>query len=375
MEAIGEIHEYSTAEFLAREDEFSQSSLAPYLEQARAAIYGADSGLDDATVARVRLHRLLLEDNEAEFLAARPNLAAEFANANEYQIAMTSSPNNLDHFMEHGIDYAFDTEKLDYARGIAADADNSAMQALMREKLLTLSGFDEVSMNFIFHDALDHAWLFNFMREHGLHQKYADFIDAAGDPFKGHLMSRESELLSGIGFTSRRFLSDEDYYGSLAMGPENLSDLLQTQSTRDEPRVKDAIEYITDNEAAASWAGFVVKATISNLILQRERWGGAKELIHTADGYKSTGNILSLTDPRYLALIVETTRLLAEHKDEYMTQEVALTATAEGILQKFLDVGAAAGSIAIIQSVSFDDKNAMKTFGMSTNHFPNNANG
>jgi|GEM_PF-3075308 len=375
MNAISEIHEYSTAEFLAREDEFSQNSLAPYLEQARLAIYGTDSGISDAMVTRVRRHRLLLEDKEAEFLVLRPDLEAEFTHANEHQIAMTTSSTNLDYFMEHGIGYEFDTEKLEYARGIAANVDDkTAMQALMREKLLTLSGFDGVSMNFMFHDVLDHAWLFNFMREQGLNQKYADFVTAAGNPFAGHLMSRESELLSGIGFTSRRFLSDETYYGSLAMKPENLVDLLHAQGARDS-RVEEAADYVVGGERAAAWAGFVVKATVSNLILQRERWGGVKELVHTADGYKPTGNILSLTDPRYLALIVETTRLLAEHKDEYMTQEVGLTATAEDILQKFLDGGAAAGSVAIIQSIDLDDKNAMKKFGLSTNHFANNTNG
>ncbi|MGH7241639.1 MAG: hypothetical protein ACREGB_05065, partial [Candidatus Saccharimonadales bacterium] len=192
MGALSDIHEYSTAEFLAREDEFSQTSLESYLDQARRAIYGSSS-LDDAVVKRVRLHRLLLEDREEDFLDARPDLRPDFASSDDYQLAMAASPRNLDYFLENGIGYEFDRGKLDYARRIAAAAGKTAMQALMREKLLTLSGFDGVSMNFIFHDALDHAWLFKFMRDQNLHDKYSDLIVAAGNPFKGHLMSRESE--------------------------------------------------------------------------------------------------------------------------------------------------------------------------------------
>jgi hypothetical protein len=242
----------------------------------------------------------------------------------------------------------------------------------MREKMLSLSGFDGVSINYIFHDVLDHAWLFNFMREHGLNQRYADFVVATGDPFKGHLMSRESELLSGIGFTSRRFLSDEDYYGSFAMEPQHLIDLLDSGNAHKEPRISEAANLITEDEAISVWAGFVVKATISNLILQRERWGGVKELVRAENGsYTPTGNIISLTDPRYVSLIIETVHQLHEHREEYINQELALNATVESMLQRFLDTGAAIGSIAVTQSVDVDNGHSAKTFGLSTNHFSN----
>jgi hypothetical protein len=375
MGALEDIHEYSTAEFLAREDDFTQSSLELYLDQARKAIYGTDSGFDEAVVERVRLHRLLLENNEAEFLQARPDLQPEFASSDDYQLTMAASQKNLDYFLDNGIGFEFDADKLSHARSIAANAGKTAMKALMREKLLTLSGFDGVSMNFIFHDVLDHAWLFKFMRDQDLHDKYSDLIVAAGNPFKGHLMSRESELLSGIGFTSRRYLSDADYYGSFAMEPGNLVSLLQSQVLQEDSRVKEAVELVENDKEAAAWAGFVVKATISNLILQRERWGAVKELKLDENGnYEKTGKILSLTDSRYVALIVETTRLLREHKQEYMAQEPALTTSVESVLQRFLDGGEAAGSIAIIQTVDLDDLDAMKKYGLSTNHFSKKKN-
>jgi hypothetical protein len=370
MDVLGEIHEYSTAEFLAREDGFSQRAIAPYIEQAQQAIGGTGSGLSEETIARIRLHRLLLEDKEEEFLASRPELKPEFAHADSYQLAMASSPHNLDHFIEHGVEYKFDVEKRDSARSIVAASGGLAMQALMREKILSLSGFDGVSINFIFHDALDHAWLFNFMREHALDQKYADFIVPTGNPFEGHLMSREAELLSGIGFTSRRFLSDENYYGRLAMQPLDLASLAQSKNTDGDPRVEEAIGFIIDDEAISAWAGFVVKATISNLILQRERWGGVKELTLLENGdYTPTGNIISLTDPRYLAMIIETVHLLGRHKEEYIKQELALNDTVESILLKFLNSGEAIGSIPVLQCVDANTEHTVKRFGLSTNHF------
>ena len=373
MDTLDEIHEYSTAEFLAREDGFSQRTLAPYLEQARQAIRGTDSDLGEATIARVKLHRLLLEDKEKQFLASRPDLELEFTNADTYQLAMTSSAYNLDYFIEHGIPYKFDIEKQDHARSIVAVSGGFAMKALMREKIFSLSGFNGVSINYIFHDALDHAWLFNFMREHTLDQKYVDFIVATGNPFRGHLMSRESELLSGIGFTSRRFLSDENYYGELGMRPHDLITLMQNKNVHKDPRTEEAIDIIIDDEMTAAWAGFVVKATISNLILQRERWGGVKELSPLVGGrYASTGNIISLTDPRYLSLIIETVQLLARHKEEYINQELELSDVVESILLRFLDAGETVGSIAVAHSVDANIGHDVKNFGLSTNHFTNN---
>lgn len=375
MNGLSEIHEYSTAEFLARNDEFRQSTLAPYLEQARLAIVGTGSDLDEETIRRIKLHRLLLENEEEQFLVSRPDLRSEFANADAHQLAMVTSPYNLDYFMEHGIDYEFDAEKRDHAQSIVELSNSTATQALMREKILSLSGFDGVSTNFIFHDVLDHAWLFNFMRDHKLDQRYADFVDATGNPFKGHLMSRESELLSGIGFTSRRFLADENYYGSLAMNSESLIQLIRSEDLDKDPRVEEVIDFILEDEATSAWIGFVIKATVSNLILQRERWGGVKELTRLENGsYAPTGNTVSLTDSRYLSLIIDTVRLLAANKRLYMSQEVTLNTTVESILQRFLDTGEASGSIAVIQSANPNDRSSLESFGLSTNHFPNNKN-
>lgn len=372
MDVLGEIHEYSTAEFLARNDGFSLGAFQPYVDLARAAISGAATELDESIVTRVKLHRLLLEDKDEEFLDSNPELKPDFVSSDAHQIAMTSSPLNLDHFTDAGISYEFNTEKLDYARSIASSGTGLAMKALMREKIMTLSGFEDVSINFIFHDVLDHAWLFNFMRAHQLDKKYADFIVAIGNPFKGHLMSRESELLSGIGFTSRRYLSDEDYYGNIGMNPEALAALLGSKDLDKDPRVHGAVELVNKDESISTWAGFVVKATLSNLILQRERWGGVKRLVTLENGsFKSTGEIISLTDPRYIALIIDTVRLLALNRDDYVKQELSLNQAVEEIVQKFLAGGFSAGSIAVAQNVSLDAQNPAGEYGLSTHHFRN----
>jgi hypothetical protein len=371
MKVLGEIYEYSTAEFLARADNFSHDSISPYIEEARLVISGLTDGLSSKLVDSIKIHGLMLEDKEEEVLSNRPDLEPAYAAADSYQLDMTTSRYNLDHFLKNGIDYEFNTGELEQARHLAAKNNGFTIQALMREKILKLSGFDGVSANFIFHDVLDHAWLFNMMRNHGLNHSYGDFIQAVGDPFTGHLMSRESELLSGIGFTSRRFLSDENYYGTLALNAQDLADFIHSRSKTKDVRVDAAVDLLEDDFISV-WAGFVVKATISNLLVQREWWGTVKDVSKPLDSStKRRGDIVSITDPRYLALIIETTHLLAMHKEQYMGQELALNDVVESALNRFINTGKGAGSIAVIQSLSPDDKYVVGNFGLSTNHFSN----
>jgi hypothetical protein len=134
---------------------------------------------------------------------------------------------SLDHFLANGIDYRFDIGQLDRARRLIVP-DQPLTALLMREKIINLNGFD-ARVNYAYHDALDHMGLFDFVRQHGLADKYADFFDPTGYPFGGFLFSKQSELVSGIGFNARLYTSQVEHRADSSISANVMDEYLRAE--------------------------------------------------------------------------------------------------------------------------------------------------
>ena len=367
-----EIYTHATAEFLAKKDDYAADGLDYYLDQATRYMRGDTNVVPEGLHASIAIQGLMLYDREGEVRELYPESEQTYVDTDALQLRLAHSFRNLDYFTEHGVDYEFDESQAEYAASLVK-SDRPVSVSLMRERIVRASGFNNVRVNYIYHDVMDHVWLFQFMRDKGIADKYEDYVQAIGNPFQGSLISRESELFSGIGFVSRRYLSSPDYYGSLALQPDDIAQLLSISTYSQDDRITNVISVIRNNIEITKWSGYVIKAAVANLMSQREKWGAPKELVRDESGnYISTGKTVPLLDARYLALIVDTVSGLAANKDEYIDAQQRLNHILERIITQYLKNGKATGSISLKHSVSEDAKQVgsnVDDIGISTNYF------
>lgn len=347
-----EILQESTAGYLAKQDEFVGSP-EYYAEQAQRYHDGDTNVVDETHHDALTIHALMANDNEAGVLERFPHLREDYAASDRGQVKGARGKRNLDHFLENGIDYRFDQSQLDRVRGLAVP-DWPLAATLMREQIINLNGFD-ARVNYAYHDVLDHMWLFDFVRKHGLADRYADFFDPTGYPFSGFLFSKQSELISGIGFNARLYTSQAEHRANSSLSTEAMVKHLQGEDNANDERVQAVIESLQADPELSDFAGFVIKGAISNILGQRRKYGAVKRLQPEDDGsLVNTGEVVPLLDARYIAFMADSVALLANHGGEYREIQKKLNLMMEGALTRFVRGGEPVGKIVLTSEVDLD---------------------
>ncbi len=347
-----EILQESTAGYLAKQDEFVESP-EYYAEQAQRYHDGDSAAVDEIHHDALNIYALMANDDEAGVLERYPQLGDDYAASDRGQVKGARGKRSLDHFLTNGIDYRFDGDQLERVRSLVTP-DQPLAAALMREKIINLNGFD-ARVNYAYHDVLDHMWLFDFVRQHGLADKYADFFDPTGYPFGGFLLSKQSELISGIGFNARLYTSQSEHRANSSLSADVMVEHLKAEGTASDKRVQSTIDSLQSDPELADFTGFVIKGAISNILGQRRKYGAVKRLqAEGDDSLVNTGEVVPLLDARYVAFMADSVALLADQGEEYRGIQKKLNLMMEGALTRFVRGGEAAGKIVLAAEVDLD---------------------
>ena len=344
---------YSAAEQLAKDADFRGGSIDPYLQRAKRYYTGERQVFTEAERRAMRIQELHLLDNEQVVLEENPELKAKYAESDNHQLAAAFDSRNLDHYLRHGVDYEFDSGSLNSLRP-SLDMDKPLSAQLMRKYIVRLPGLNAVRLNVAYHDIMDHLWAIKNMRKAGLGDKYADFMAEIGNPFTGFLFSKQAELLSGIGYNTRRYTTNPQHYAAMAASPEAITEHMADAAMADE-RVDAALEMINNSEDLAHAAGFVINGALGSLLLQRSRAGSVKKIIDGANGPEISSSPVSLLDPRYLSIIVEGVDALLKNQKSYEQMQLDLNLTVESLIRECLERGLATGHLAL--GLSLDTSN------------------
>lgn len=347
-----EILQESTAGYLAKQDEFRESP-EHYAEQAHQYHSGNTAVVGAEHTEALTIHDLMASDNERGVLERYPELSEDYAASDRGQIKGARGKRNLDHFLENGVGYEFDASQLDRVRSLV-DPDQPLTATLMREKIIKLNGFDS-RVNYAYHDVLDHMWFFDFARKHGLADKYADFFDPTGYPFDGFLFSKQSELMSGIGFNARLYTTQSEQRANSSIDTAVIADHLRSGVGESDARTHAAADRLEADPALADFTGFVIKGALSNILGQRRRYGAVKRL-QTENGgdLTNTGEVVPLLDPRYVAFTADSVDLLDKHSAEYTGVQQKLNLMMEGALARFVHKEQAVGKIVLASELDLD---------------------
>jgi len=372
-----ELQVHTTGNFLAKQEQFADSSIADVFDLANKYHRGENVDLGPENIAAVAIHGYMLRDDEQGALRTFNSLRPKFEQSDTNQVKAATDPRNLDHFLNEGIAYAFNEEKKEEI--IAGTNRELPLTAqLIRGRIATVSGFEDSRLLYLFHDVLDHAWLFDFMREQGLTEKYSDVVDSIGSPFEGFLFSRQSEIFSRIGFASRRYLSNPEYFDNQALPEGAVAEHLRQVGDPDDKRIADMAKLLDERPDIEKWTSFALKDTTGQIAEERRRWGAVKILQKDAKGnLAAASDILSLYDPVYIALIAETVAQLAEPENtaSYIDSQQQLNLSVETSLRRFVYGSESLGKISLAGGLEVDNLDKqhhdwlMNNPAISTNYF------
>jgi len=368
-----EILTHSTAEYLAKEHDFLAPNLVFYIQKAIDYHAGNDTEgfVTPLQADDVAVHAAMIVDDEVSVLHVHPEFAPAYQRADEGQIRSARGRRNLDHFLHNGLTYIFDESKLSESDQLLTPG-MPISQSLMRSKIVNVNGFD-ARINYMYHDALDHIWFFDYARRIGLAYKYSDFFNSTGYPFDGFLLSRQAELISGVGFSARQFLANPEYYSTMALGKDTITEHMSTAAY--DERVAEAIQKVEQDPRLAVWAGFVIKGSTANILSQRRRYGAIKELVVGDNGLLQTGKIMSLLDPRYLAFMIDALDAFTADKAEYAAVQHEVNLKIELALQRYIQRRQNLGSIVLGEVADLSDipseiaDRLRNDVGLSTNYY------
>ena len=153
------------------------------------------------------------------------------------------------------------------------------------------------------HDLIDHAWLFDQMRESGIMERYNDFLRSIEMGNEAFLYSRQAELLASVGFGSRRWQSTSIQNEPLVLDALKLKDVL---GSIDDKRTADVIALLDAmSPVQLQQAVYMIENMAVQFADERRRWGAVKQV--DADGNRRP---MDLFDPLHVAMMIETLDML-----------------------------------------------------------------
>lgn len=289
----------------------------------RVTAYVGDASLTDELLGEVTALRLCATGQETEIQDA--DRQGVYAKSDTRQLRHATSGHNLDYYLRGGVEVIFSPEDREAAnRHCALDTrDVPLMEKLKAQRLFTINGFQDSRVMYAVHDMIDHAWLFNQMRETGIMDRYADFLGSIDMGQDAYLYSRQAELLASVGFGSRRWEVAKQQNEQLILTPEDLKTIL---TSRDDDRTTGTARLLDAmNPEQCQQAVFMIENMAIQLTDERRRWGAVKQ--HVEGELKP----MALLDPLHVALMVETLNMLQRSR-QYGGIQLQATVEVEKVL-------------------------------------------
>lgn len=257
-----------------------------------------------------QLHRYLQCNEDSMQHAASERLlpTGQIQWNDTYQFKDTTK-RSLETIEKDGIKVTLDKDalpKVVAAYEASKDTHLPLIEVLKNERIVTISGFSDSKVSHIVHDAMDHTWGFQLLRDSGLYAKYQDMFEAIGDPMNTDIFKREGEIISSIGFGVRYGSIQENGFRPLISNDDitRLFDQLAADNKLDErhERAHEILYNLTPNSREGLSLGFTFSNYITELDEQRRKHGKIK----TRD--KKTGLATGELDefsPDFMSLFIE----------------------------------------------------------------------
>lgn len=218
---------------------------------------------------------------------------------------------SLEMLREGGIRISIRPEDIEEIR--AEYTEDSACPVLDRVKnkrIVNINGFDESKVSVSIHDIFDHFWTYDQLDRLGILDHYRPFLQSVGNPQDTDMFNREGELVASVSFEWRSSHTPERQFKQLFSFDQirrtlegKIKDVSDNQ--RQALAILSSIDPVGEEAMRLSsiYSGIVVE-----LMEQRRKHGFIRVL---NDNYEPVGN-LTLRDPEYTSLIVETNHMLCE---------------------------------------------------------------
>lgn len=294
-------------------------------------IIGAGAANEDVKREAHALY-LSMHSREEEVLSEFPDKVAAFAESDRNQAADADDPRTLDYYLMHGITVTATAEQTARARSMCVNDRRNApiIEKLKAERLLTINNFPGSRVMYLIHDILDHLWLFEFLRNTGIFTRYGDYLGSIDmNPATTFLFSRQSELLSTIGFGIRRWALAQSQGERLMTRDDDIVAILESSG---DSRADGALRVYegmgADNR---EWVRSVIENMAIQIADERRRWGAVKQ----RRGGGPTRSVTRLLDPLHLSLLIEATNAV-QQCEIYPTVQLAALASVDDLLGREL---------------------------------------
>lgn len=294
------------------------------------------SGLRPEDICRdLGILRLMLMDREDLCLEADPGLLTTFKRTDANQKLHADSQLNLDHFLDKGVAAVVPPRYKERAQqALGADARKvPLLERLKAERIVIANGFENSRTLHLLHDVVDHVWLFEHLRTNGLFRKYADFFTSIDFGDEAFLYSRQSELISTVGFGSRRLPLTKKSGVPTTLNANGIELLL---SDEEDERADNALGLFKDMpEEKQDWCLSVIENMAIQLADERRRWGTIKQL----DPKIGEKRPMALLDPLYVSFLIEAISTLQgdENEQRFARIQYGVAATIEKFLERMLE--------------------------------------
>lgn len=201
------------------------------------------------------------------------------------------------------------------------------IEKLRAQRLFDINGFAESRVMYAVHDMVDHVWLFREMREAGIMDKYADFLEKIDMGPSAFLYSRQAELFASVGFGSRRWDIARKQGEKLILNNVMINDALLAS---EDERAHEASALLDRmGPAEQRQAVFMIENMAIQFADERRRWGAVK----VQEGAElQERRPIDLFEPLHLSIMLESLSLL-QHSKKFKVAQLAATVSMEAVLE------------------------------------------
>ncbi|HSD56160.1 MAG TPA: hypothetical protein VLA92_03330 [Candidatus Saccharimonadales bacterium] len=300
--------------------------------------FAGTTSLTEELVAETEVLRLCALGRESE--VRDPSRLAAYARSDANQERDARSERTLDYYLENGIEVIFDPEARAKARRLCDldERDVPLIEKLKAQRLFDINGFSDSRVMYAVHDMIDHAWLFDQMRDNGIMDRYSDFLTSIDMKDSAFLYSRQAELLASVGFGARRWSVAQAQGERMVFKPHDLASML---GSIDDERTADAAQMLQEmSPHEQQQAVYMIENMAVQLTDERRRWGAVKQT--QGEQHKP----MDLLDPVHVALMLETLRMLQQSQG-YSNVQLQATGAVEQTLREAIDDPGSQSSIHI----------------------------
>lgn len=261
-------------------------------------------------------------DTIPEIMTARTQEDSGHAFNDRHQVRQKEK-RSLSRLREEGMQITITAEHIEQLQELLhTGADCPVLDKMKNEPILTINGFTGSKVALTIHDLFDHFWTFHTFDQHGLLERYADFLQSVGNPQHTDIFKREGELIASISYEWRSTFSPERSFRPILQ----FSDLVRlfdkhpkSQTTPNQIRAQQILQSMRPDSPKAEKLAAMYSGVLVELMEQRRKHGYIRKL----DASFTPTEVLPLLDREYLALVVEGAHLMMQ--PENRTQEALFT--------------------------------------------------